>query len=92
MRTHCHKDGVPRPFYTRMLKPEDNSFMLAPLAKSAGGTEKCGQAVFKSKADPDYQKLIDVFKPLQEMLEKIPRADMEPDPVRYGESARRAKH
>lgn len=72
----CHKDQIPRKFYTRMLKPENNNFMLAPLAKSAGGTEKCGQPVFQSKADPDYKKLMDVFQPLQDMLRKQPRADM----------------
>jgi len=33
----CHKDKVPRIFYTRMLNPENNSFMLAPLSKAAGG-------------------------------------------------------
>ena len=72
----CHKDGVPREFYTRMLKPENNSFMLAPLAKEAGGTERCGEAVFKSKNDPDYRKLIETFEPIQELLEERPRADM----------------
>ena len=72
----CHADGVPRKFYTRMLKPENNSFMLAPLAKEAGGTQKCGKAVFKSKDDADYQKLLDVFRPIKELLERRPRADM----------------
>ena len=72
----CHDKGVPRKFYTRMLKPQNNNFMLAPLAKGAGGTEKCGQAVFQSKEDPDYQKLLDVFRPIQELLKERPRADM----------------
>jgi len=72
----CHEDGVPRAFYTRMLKPENNSFMLAPLAKSAGGTQRCGGAVFKSKQDPDYQKLLETFNPIKELLKERPRADM----------------
>lgn len=72
----CHKSGIPRKYYTRMLKPENNSFLLAPLAKSAGGTEKCGRAVFESKDDEDYRKIIDVFRPIREMLEEVPRADM----------------
>ena len=72
----CHESGIPRKYYTRMLKPENNSFLLAPLAKSAGGTEKCGKAVFKSKNDPDYRKITEVFSPIQEMLEEKPRADM----------------
>ncbi len=72
----CHTESLPRKYYTRMLKPENNSFLLAPLAASAGGTEKCGQAVLESKADPDYRKIRDVFRPLQELLEERPRADM----------------
>ena len=72
----CHEKGIPRKFYTRMLDPENNNFMLAPLAKQSGGTEKCGQAVFKSKEDRDYQKLLEVFRPIQELLEQRPRADM----------------
>lgn len=72
----CHKKSVPRKFYTRMLKPENNSFLLAPLAVSAGGTEKCGRAIFKSSEDKDYQKIMEVFRPLKEMLENRPRADM----------------
>jgi hypothetical protein len=72
----CHADGIPQTFYTRVLKPENNNFMLAPLAAEAGGTEKCGRAVFASKDDPDYRKLLEVFRPIQELLEKRPRADM----------------
>jgi hypothetical protein len=72
----CHKGAVPRKYYTRMLKPENNSFLLAPLAESAGGTQKCGRAIFKSKDDPDYLKIIDLFQPLKDMLEQRPRADM----------------
>ncbi len=74
----CHKGAVPREYYTRMLKPENNSFLLAPLAKDAGGAEKCGRAIFKSKDDPDYRKIIEVFQPLQELLVQRPRADMKP--------------
>jgi len=72
----CHTKGIPRTFYTRILKPENNNFLLAPLAKSAGGTEACGRAVFASKDDPDYQKILAVFKPIREMLKARPRMDM----------------
>ena len=57
----CHAEGVPRKFYTRVMNPEKNSFLLAPLAKSAGGTEQCGQPVFASTSDPDYQKILQTF-------------------------------
>ena len=72
----CHASGVPHTFYTRMLKPENNGFLLAPLAQSAGGTEACGKAVFADTSDPDYQKLLDVFEPVQNLLKQRPRADM----------------
>jgi len=72
----CHKKGVPRKFYTRVMKPQNNNFLLAPLAKSAGGTEKCGKAIFKSTDDPDYRKIMKTFEPIAELLRKRPRADM----------------
>jgi hypothetical protein len=72
----CHEKKIPRDFYTRILKPENNRFLLAPLAKTAGGAERCGKAVFGSKDDPDYQKIVDTFKPVQELLQRRPRADM----------------
>lgn len=71
----CHASGVPRTFYTRMLDPERNDFLLAPLAKSAGGTEACGRAIFASREDPDYRKILDTFRPIQELLRAKPRPD-----------------
>ncbi|MHB8862818.1 MAG: HzsA-related protein [Pirellulaceae bacterium] len=71
----CHPTGVPRKFYTRVMSPEKNSFLLAPLAKSAGGSEKCGQPVFLSTADPDYQKILQTFAPIEALLREQPRED-----------------
>jgi hypothetical protein len=50
--------------------------LLAPLAKSAGGTQQCGRAVFASTDDPDYQRILTTFEPLQKLLNTRPRADM----------------
>ncbi len=72
----CHQGAVPRKFYTRVLNPEKNSFLLAPLAREAGGTQKCGQPVFASAADPDYQRVLRTFEPIQALLRQRPRADM----------------
>ncbi len=72
----CHKGKLPRKFYTRFENPQNNSFLLAPLAKAAGGTEQCGKAIFKSTDDPDYQKITKTFVTIHEVLRKIPRADM----------------
>jgi hypothetical protein len=73
----CHAAGVPRKFYTRVMKPENNNFLLAPLARAAGGAEKCGRPVFLSTADPDYQKILRTFAPIHALLKQRPRADME---------------
>ena len=70
----CHTK-VPRKFYTRITKIEENSFLLAPLALSAGGTEACGKAVFMSKDDPDYRAIRKTFEPITKLLEKRPRID-----------------
>jgi hypothetical protein len=60
-----------------VLNPEKNNFLLAPLAREAGGTQKCGRAVFASPADPDYQKIVRTFDPVRALLKERPRADME---------------
>jgi hypothetical protein len=70
------KTKFPREFYTRFTNPQDNAFLLAPLAKEAGGTQKCAKVIFRSKDDPDYQKILETFKPVQQLVQKIPRADM----------------
>ena len=72
----CHESGVPREFYTRFMNPQDNAFLLAPLAKDAGGTQKCAKPVFASADDPDYQRILETFQPVQELVETLPRADM----------------
>jgi hypothetical protein len=73
----CHAGGIPRKFYTCVMHPEKNSFLLAPLSRTAGGTEKCGKPVFASPADPDYQKILRTFAPIHALLKERPRADME---------------
>lgn len=72
----CHDKGIPRKHYTRILQPEDNSFLFAPLAREAGGTESCGTAVFASQADPDYQRILKTFEPIRKQVEAAPRMDM----------------
>ncbi|MBW8038596.1 MAG: hypothetical protein FVQ85_01205 [Planctomycetes bacterium] len=67
---------IPRKVWLRITNPELNAFLLAPLAQSAGGTQTCGEAVFASKEDPDYQAILKTFEPLREMLMERPRMDM----------------
>ncbi len=72
----CHQAGIPRKFYTRAMNPQNNNFLLAPLAKDAGGTQQCGKAIFPSADDPDYQKILRTFDPIHALLKERPRADM----------------
>ncbi|MDP7133404.1 MAG: hypothetical protein QF437_23115, partial [Planctomycetota bacterium] len=78
----CHKPGgkgsarIPRQAWLRITNPHLNNFLLAPLAKAGGGTEACGQPVFKSKADPDYLAILKTFEPLHKLLKETPRKDM----------------
>ena len=73
----CHAGGkVPRREWVRITEPELNPFLIAPLSKTAGGSQKCGQAVFADKSDPDYQAILATFQPVEEMLGRIPRMDM----------------
>ena len=60
----------------RFTNPHHNAFLVAPLAKSAGGSEKCGRAVFADTQDADYQKLLSVFDPIAALLKDNPRQDM----------------
>ncbi|MBM3883103.1 MAG: hypothetical protein FJ387_25875 [Verrucomicrobia bacterium] len=73
----CHEAGkVPRTFFTRITNPQLNAFLLAPLAKSAGGTEACGRAVFADTGDPDYQAILRTFEPALRALREQPRLDV----------------
>lgn len=73
----CHAQGkFPRREWVRITEPEFNPFLMAPLARSAGGSQKCGQAVFADKNDPDYQAILAVFRPVEEILRRRPRMDM----------------
>jgi hypothetical protein len=73
----CHQDAkIPRREWTRVTEPELNPFLLAPLAKSAGGSEKCGEPVFQTTDDPDYQAILATLTPAESMLAATPRIDM----------------
>jgi hypothetical protein len=60
----------------RVENPQLNDFLLAPLAKSDGGTEQCGDTVFASKQDPDYQAVLNTFEPVTALMQQTPRMDM----------------
>jgi hypothetical protein len=73
----CHRDGkFKREFWTRIQNPQMNSFLLAPLAREAGGSGACGKAVFASSDDSDYQAILRTFEPVLMQLRLRPRMDM----------------
>ena len=73
----CHKGNkIPRNPYIRITNVENSNFLVAPLAKSAGGSEKCGKAVFASKDDPDYKAIVKTFDPIVKLYTAKPRMDM----------------
>ena len=73
----CHAGGnIPRRVWTRITSPQLNNFLLAPLASAAGGTERCGKAVFQNTEDPDYQAVLATFSATLDLLSKTPRMDM----------------
>lgn len=63
---------------TRTLPPTRNSTtaIAPPLARAAGGTERCGAPVFASMDDPDYRAILDTFAPIATLLAQTPRMDM----------------
>jgi mono/diheme cytochrome c family protein len=74
----CHQgpQGIPRDTFVRISNIDRNSFLLAPLAQSAGGAERCGKPVFASKDDPDYRAIVDTFLSVEQLLQQNPRMDM----------------
>jgi cytochrome c553 len=82
MRLPTDSRGV-RPHYYRVIpkgterfatallfnesRPEKSMALLAPLAKEAGGYGIC--PVFKSKEDPDYQRMLKAIQPVGKYLE-----------------------
>ncbi len=73
----CHAQGrFPRRPWTRITEPQSNAFLMAPLAKTAGGRQSCGKPVFPDKDDPDYRAILATFRGVQEQLTRTPRMDM----------------
>ena len=77
----CHpgrggRPGIPRKRWVRITNPQLNDFLLAPLGRSAGGTEKCGKPVFPSTDDADYQAILRTFAAAEKLLRDSPRGDM----------------
>jgi len=62
-----------------LTRPEKSLYLQAPLAKAAGGLGLCtnaqGKAVFESKNDPGYQKLLAMIVDGKRLADQEPRFD-----------------
>jgi hypothetical protein len=75
--SQCHEgEQIPRRFWTRITNPHRNDFLMAPLAQAAGGSGHCGDPVFASTTDPDYQAILRTFDPVLSEMRARPRMDM----------------
>jgi hypothetical protein len=60
------------PLMVNFDNPELSTILRAPLAAEAGGLECCGVAVFKSRQDPDYQKILQRIVEAGRVLDEKP--------------------
>jgi hypothetical protein len=72
----CHQKETTRIRRIRVPGIERSPALLAPLAASAGGTQRCAKAVFADKNDPDYKALLDALARIREEIKTLPREDM----------------
>jgi len=73
----CHKSAdVSRLDWLDIHRPRRSLFLAAPLAGAAGGTGKCGSAVYRDRADPDYQAALQVVQAAVERVWARPRRDV----------------
>jgi mono/diheme cytochrome c family protein len=74
----CHKtDEISRLDWIDVVQPARTLFLSAPLARAAGGSGRCTQAVYPDATDPDYQAVHRlVFEAVQRALAQ-PRRDLQ---------------
>jgi len=74
----CHTpDKVSRLDWIDLNAPEKSRFLTAPLAKTAGGTEHCGKAVYNGTNDADYAALRQAVEDAVKKAWQYPRRDLE---------------
>jgi len=56
----CHEkpEMVLKPHWVDIQDPARSLFLVAPLVKTGGGTERCAGKVFANTQDPDYQSIL----------------------------------
>ena len=69
-------EAGPHQSLCNLTRPDKSLFVRAPLAKEAGGLGLCRKVVFRDKADPDYNALVEVIAEASRQLEEVKRFDM----------------
>ncbi|HEY3322661.1 MAG TPA: discoidin domain-containing protein [Planctomycetota bacterium] len=73
----CHgAEKVTRTDWIDIHKPERSLFLTAPLSKAAGGTERCGKAVYAEAADADYKEALKLVSEAVKKAWEAPRRDL----------------
>jgi mono/diheme cytochrome c family protein len=74
----CHKPAeVTRVDWIDIRAPQRSLFLTAPLAAMAGGTGKCGRAVYADATDPDYRAVLGLVEEAVARQWSQPRRDIQ---------------
>jgi hypothetical protein len=57
-------------------RPEKSLLLQAPLARAAGGRQRCSEPIFQDTSDPDYQEILAAIQDAATRLAKHRRFDM----------------
>jgi hypothetical protein len=71
----------PRNLYSHLMlfnlsRPRKSVIVLAPLGRSAGGYQSCGEAIFANTQDTDYQLILKMIQDAKAELERVTRFNM----------------
>ena len=58
-----------------LTHPEESRILTAPLARSAGGLQRCSAAVFADRNDPTYRAALRVIQGWHDELAAHPREE-----------------
>lgn len=73
----CHQtEDVSGPAWVDIYEPAKSRFLTAPLARDAGGTGACGEAVYGDQADPDYRAVRRLVEDAVQRTWFAPRRDL----------------
>ncbi|HPD16635.1 MAG TPA: discoidin domain-containing protein [Planctomycetota bacterium] len=73
----CHAPAqVSRLDWVALRQPAASLFLTAPLAREAGGTAKCKDAVYRDTSDPDYKAVRELVEAAARRAWALPRRDL----------------